>query len=238
MIIRFCLCLAAKSPSCYEELQNSGVLVLPSQRRLKDYSNAIKLKRGFQKEIIEVLKSETSGYFDVQRYIVLLFDEMKVMSNLVLDKMTGELIGFTDLGDPELNFALGKADTIASHALAFLARGMCTELKLGLAHFATNGITAAQLMPLFWEAVCILENSCNLWVVAAISDGAYPNRRFYRLHKELDAGADGDLCYRTVNLYAPYRFTIFFFGCTTSCENLPELPEELRLWHLHKIHVG
>ena len=211
MIIRFCLSLAAKSPSCYEELRNSGVLVLPSQRRLKDYRNAIKPKRGFQKDVIEVLKSETSSYFDVQRYIVLLFDEMKVMSNLVLDKMTGELIGFTDLGDPELNFAaLEKADTIASHALAFLVRGMCTELKFGLAHFATTGITAAQLMPLFWQAVCILETSCNLWVVTATSDGASPNRRFYRLHKELDGGADGDLCYRTVNLYAPHRFIYFF----------------------------
>ena len=211
MIIRFCLSLAAKSPSCYEELRNSGVLVLPSQRRLKDYRNAIKPKRGFQKEVIEVLKSETSSYFNVERYIVLLFDEMKVMSNLVLDKMTGELIGFTDLGDPELNFAaLEKADTIASHALAFLVRGMCTELKFGLAHFATTGITAAQLIPLFWEAVCILETSCNLWVVAATSDGASPNRRFYRLHKELDGGADSDLCYRTVNLYAPHRFIYFF----------------------------
>ena len=34
MIIRFCLSLAAKSPSCYEKLRNSEVLVLPSQRRL------------------------------------------------------------------------------------------------------------------------------------------------------------------------------------------------------------
>ena len=67
------------------------MLVLPSQRKLKDYRNAIKPKRGFQKEVIEVLKSETSSYFDVQRYIVLLFDEMKVNANLVLDKATGEL---------------------------------------------------------------------------------------------------------------------------------------------------
>ena len=43
MIIRFCLSLAAKSPSCYEELRNSGVLVLPSQRRLKDYRNAFRI---------------------------------------------------------------------------------------------------------------------------------------------------------------------------------------------------
>ncbi|PFX26882.1 hypothetical protein AWC38_SpisGene8467 [Stylophora pistillata] len=42
MIIRFCLSLAVKSPSCYEELRNSKVLVLPSQRGLKDYRNAIR----------------------------------------------------------------------------------------------------------------------------------------------------------------------------------------------------
>lgn len=61
------------------------MLTLPSQRRLRDYRNAIKPKRGFQKEVIEVLKQETDNYFDVQRYVVLLFDEMKVMANLVLD---------------------------------------------------------------------------------------------------------------------------------------------------------
>ena len=91
--------------------------------------------RGIQKEVIEELKSETNSYFDVQRYVVLLFDEMKVMANLVLDKTTGELIGFTDLGDPELNFAaLEKVEMIVSHALAFIVRGMCTELKFCLAH--------------------------------------------------------------------------------------------------------
>lgn len=211
MIIRFCLSLAAKSPSCYEELRNSKVLVLPSQRRLKDYRNAIRPQRGFQEEVVEELKALTDPYFDVQRYVVLLFDEMKVMSNLVLDKVTGELIGFTDLGDVELNFgALEKVDEIATHALAFLVRGVCTELKFCLAHFATTGVTAAQLLPLFWEAVCILESSCNLWVVAATSDGASPNRRFYRIHKPLDGDAEKDVCYRTVNLYAPHRFVYFF----------------------------
>lgn len=121
------------------------------------------------------------------------------------NKQTGELIGFTDLGDPDLNYGVfEKDDTIASHALSFLVRGVCTELKFALAHFATTGVTAAQLMPLFWEAVCILETTCNLWVIAATSDGASPNRSFYRLHKELDGDADGDLCYRTVNLYAPH----------------------------------
>lgn len=210
MIIRFCLSLAAKSPSCYEELRNSKVLVLPSQRRLKDYRNAIRPQRGFNDEVVEELKNLTSTYFDVQRYVVLLFDEMKVQANLVLDKVTGELIGFTDLGDSELNFAvLDKTDELATHALVFLVRGVCTELKFCLAHFSTNGVTACHLMPIFWEAVCILETSCNLWVIATTSDGASQNRRFYRMHKALDGDAGTDVCYRTTNLYAPHRFLYF-----------------------------
>ena len=210
MIIRFCLSLAAKFPSCYEELRNSKVLILPNQRRLKDYRNAIRPQRGFQKEVIEQLKAETDCYFDVQRYVVLLFDEMKAMANLVLDKITGKLIGSTDLGDPDLNFGvLEKVDDITSYALAFLVRGVCTELKFGLAHFATTGATAAKLMPLFWEAVCILETSCNLWVIAATSDGVSPNRRFYRLHKPLDGHSERDVCYRTINLFASHRLIYF-----------------------------
>ena len=121
-------------------------------------------------EVINELKNMTDSYFDVQRYVILLFDEMKVTANLVFDKVTGELIGFTDLGDPDLNFAvLEKADEMALHALVFIVRRVCTELKFCIAHCATSGTTAPQMMPLFWEVVCILETTCNLWVFAATS---------------------------------------------------------------------
>ena len=40
---------------------------------------------------------------------------MKVTANLVFDKVIGEHIAFTDLGDPDLNFAvLEKADEMVS----------------------------------------------------------------------------------------------------------------------------
>ena len=83
MIIRYCLSLATKSPACYEELYKSKSLLLPSQRNLKDYRNCIRPKAGFQEEVIEELKDLTNIYFDVQQYIVVLFNEMKIMSNLV-----------------------------------------------------------------------------------------------------------------------------------------------------------
>lgn len=133
------------------------------------------------------------------------------MANLVFDKVSGDLISYTDLGDPDVNFAtLEKVDQIATHALAFLVQGVCTELKFCLAHFATTGVTSAQLMPLFWDAVRILETTYNLWVIAAASDGATPNRRFFRLHDTLDGDAGKDVCYHTINLFAPHQFVYFF----------------------------
>ena len=98
MLISYCLSLAAKPNSTYQELRNSGILVLPSTRTLRDYRNFIKPQTGFLRQVIEDLINTTSSYFDVQRYVILLFDEMKVKSNLVFDKHTGDLKGYLDLG--------------------------------------------------------------------------------------------------------------------------------------------
>ena len=158
MIIKFCLSLASKSKSAYEELRNSNILKLPSTRTLTDYKNLIKPKAGFRREILDNLKSITSEYFDVERYVVLLFDEMKIRSNLVFNKHTEELIGFVDLGDPELNFnSFEGQPKLATYTLCFYLRGICTNLKFSLAHFSTSGVKAKQLFPIFWEAVSLLD---------------------------------------------------------------------------------
>ena len=90
MLIPYCLSLESKSKTTYEELRNSGILVLPSTRTLRDYKNFIKPKTGFSQQVIRDLQEVTKEYFDVERYVILLFDEMKVKSNLVFDKHTGK----------------------------------------------------------------------------------------------------------------------------------------------------
>ena len=80
--------------------------------------------------------------------------------------------------------SLEEVDSIASHALVFLVRGISTNLNLAyFAYFATHNLTGAQIMPLVWQAVCILELTCKLWVIATISDGTSPNRSFFGLKK-------------------------------------------------------
>ena len=65
-------------------------------------------------------------------------------------------------------------------------------------------------MPLFWRAVCLLEVSCKLKVIAAVSDGASANRKFLKMHRNLDGEAGKSTTNRTINLYAPNGYIWFF----------------------------
>ena len=216
MIIKFCLALAAKSSSTYNEMrlnekEGTGILVLPSLRTLRDYRNYIRPKRGFNDQVVADLKKKTAAFAPQERYIVISFDEMKIQEDLVWDKNTGELIGFVDLGDVEVNYGtLPKSQELASHVLVFLIKSIVNPLSYSFATFATTGVTAFQLFPLFWRSVAILEGTCSLHVVAAVGDGASSNRSFFKMHKGMGGQTGKDVVYRSINLFAPDRFIFFF----------------------------
>ena len=104
MIIQFCLSLAAKSASAYDDIRYdeksaTGILILPSRRRLRDYKYYIRPGRGFNKNIINELKNKMKNFSYNEKFFASLMDEMKIQSNLVWDKHAGEFIGYVDLGD-------------------------------------------------------------------------------------------------------------------------------------------
>ena len=211
MMIRFCLSLAIKPPSAYDAFQN--VPYLPSRRRPRDYENIIRPQAGFSPQVITELISQTKAFSGIQRYIVLLFDEIKIQSNLVFDKHTNELIGFVDLGDATVNYAtLDNIEDLATHVLVFLCEGTSNTAKVFIvAYFATTGVTSYHIMPLFWKVVSLLELSCSLQVVATLSDGASFNRTFYRKHKGLQTNAvDDSVVYKTINIFRPDHDIYFF----------------------------
>ena len=99
-------------------IENLEILVLPSETTLRDYRNFFKPRAGFHPENIGRLRDQTCQYFDIQRYVVISFDEMKILLKLVFDKHSNELIGFVDLGEEELNVSSGSSH-LATHALVF-----------------------------------------------------------------------------------------------------------------------
>ena len=106
-LIRYFLSIATKSPAIYDLMQygekNNILLILPSRQRLRDYKNYITPQRAFSKPILTELINKTSLFSDIEKFVILSLDEMEIQENLVWNKHSGELIGFVDLGDADVN---------------------------------------------------------------------------------------------------------------------------------------
>lgn len=190
--------LHKQSAAAYQTLQNIGVLRLPGESTLRDYTNVYHPKPGFQKSAIEELKKSADKLAEHERFVVLLHDEMTIKSDLVFDKRSEELVGF-------VNTSEDQPHVLATHALVFYVVGVNTNISTSIGFFGTKSVTAGSLYPLFWQAVCLVEQ-CGLKVIASTSDKASPNQKLYDMH-----GDGSEICYKTKNNYMRDR-DIFFFS--------------------------
>ena len=99
MIIKWCLNLKFMSSKAYGALRS--VLSLPSERTLRDYTHWINSSSGFHSDVDKQLKEEAKVKTipEFQKYVCLLFDEVRIKEDLVYDKHTSQIIGFINLGD-------------------------------------------------------------------------------------------------------------------------------------------
>ena len=218
MIIRFCFSLTAKSVSTYNELRSCYILSLPSRGTLREYKNVVKPGAGFNHQVIDELVKIASGLKGCQRCVVLSFDEMKIKENLVYNNYSGQLVEYVHLGDPKTNFvSFIDPESLATHMLVFYIRGLASDLKFEFGYFGTKDVTAQQLMMQFWKAVAVLEDTCNLLVIATVSNGPSSNRAFYCIHQMMDT-SNKNVVYRTINLYARERYVVLC-KCATPDES-------------------
>ena len=143
-------------------------------------------------------------------------NEMKIQENLVWDNHAGDLIGYVDFGDAELNYAaLQKSTDIATHVLVFLLRSVVNPFNFSSANFATTGATSSQMFPFLWKAISICELNSQK-VLAVTCDDASPNCKLFRVHlpmtKEDDMNPDTDVTYRTANLFSSEKRFIYFIS--------------------------
>ncbi|XP_078486472.1 uncharacterized protein LOC144744955 [Ciona intestinalis] len=213
-IIKFCLSLATKSKSCYEELRESGLLRLPSSRTLNDYRNLYSTSPGIQQHVLQELKLEAVKLQSHQRLLVMSLDEMKVKENIVYDATTDSMVGFVDLG------AERKKETIAaSHVLQLYVRSITSQFSRPLAFFSTHNTKAYELASMFWEAVSAIAD-CDFTIIALVADGAACNRKLFSLLNNLDL----DIPYKCTNIYQP-ELSIFLISdpphlLKTACNNV------------------
>ena len=164
LMIKFCLYIRHQSSKAHETLRQSS---LPSQRTLRDYSNAVKAVPGFSNDVDHQLKEaaqvSTSKW---EKLVVLLFDEMYTKEDLVYEKHEGILVGFMDLGsvndhllafEHSLDADTNESTTLAKSVMTFMVRGLFTSLRYPYVHFLCSSVTGDLLFQPFWEAVYRLE---------------------------------------------------------------------------------
>ena len=154
------------SSSAYDTLR--GLLVLPCGRTLRDYTHFIKAGIGIQTDVTKqlVLVAKLDKLEEHQKYVVLMFDKMKIKEGIVFDKDECKIVGFVDVG--AVNNALPlfeqslndddqgsyKSDSVvAKHILVFMVRGLFIKLEYPYAQYPTSTLSADTLFPLVWEKV-------------------------------------------------------------------------------------
>lgn len=162
MLVRFAILLHSQSPSAYRTIRKTGVLQLPAESTLRDYTNVLHPRSGFMLDVFLELKNLTASLTENERWVVLLHDEISIKQDLVYDRLTGELIGFIDKS--QWTDATAKEGHLATHALVFMAVGVTSNIKTSLGYVPTMTATADQILPWFWKAVGLLETVCNLKV--------------------------------------------------------------------------
>ncbi|XP_019858496.1 PREDICTED: uncharacterized protein LOC109586734, partial [Amphimedon queenslandica] len=216
MILRWCIYLRHQSSKAYETIRDSGCIALPSQRTLRDYSNAVKAEAGFSSQVDNqlLLASKLMTSAKYHNLIVVLIDEMHIREDLVYNKHTGKLVGFTDIGDINNHLmrfekSLDSENTpppLAKSMVSFMVKGLFTFLKFPYAQFPCVSLVGEQLFPLFWEAVFRLER-IGFKVIATTFDGASVNRRLVALHDLSDK-----LVYKILNIHAEEKRYIYCFS--------------------------
>lgn len=220
MLIRWCLRMKLISSAAYSAFRSSGLLKLPSERTLRDYTHWMKARPGFQVEVDQQLIEEAKlgSISDFQKYVCVVFDEVKIKEGLVYDKEGCNLIGFVELDDINDHlqaFEKSMSDststskpTLATHMVVFMVRGMFSSLRFPYAQFPCSSLNGHTLYALVWECISHLE-TIGFKVLALTADGASCNRKFFRMHRQ-----KRETCFphKTANIYADEDRPIFFFS--------------------------
>ena len=215
-MIRFALNLKYASTAAYRAVQQSGVISLPSERTLRDYTHWLSIKDGPQSEALQHVQECMNLTSDSEDYFALSMDEMKIRSGLFFRKHTGELVGFANLGEANENLELliethdsTTSKRLAEEVLVFMLRHISKpSMSFPVAMYPSASVSGEKLYPVVFEVVEALELH-GLSVVSITSDGNSPNHKFYRM-----CGLDSSSpTYKTPNPYALSKNRDIYFFC-------------------------
>lgn len=218
LIIKFCLYIHHLSSSAYDILRKSGCLALPSGRTLRDYTHFIDNKPGFNADVDKYMfeQIDVKNLKNHEVYVGVIADEMKIKEGLIFNKSSGNILGFTNLGDVNqsidllekqlLGEEIESPNELATSVFVIMVRGLIVDFNFPYASFPTHKLTGDQIMPLLMEATFRLERM-GLKVLTHTLDGCSNNRKYFKL-----ASTTETLPYKMQNPFTSESRCIYFLS--------------------------
>ena len=206
------------SPAASKYLHESGILTLPSERRLFDFTHFVDAKEGVQEDIINLLreKLEKENLENHEKFFNLLFDELTVRADIVLNRK-GEIIGCVNMTGIEASLATLETELVgeepmikpepAKKVLVYMLQGISLNVQEIVGIFATTELSAEQLCSRTWDVTYHLEIR-GIKVLSFICDGASCNKKFFKMHASWDP--ESNCVFATRNIASGEDRAVYF----------------------------
>lgn len=135
------------SPACYRYMRECLNFSLPPWNSILKWMLIKNVFSGENKNIIFQISQKIVSLPPEQRCAVLLYDEMKIRSDLEYDKHNDMIHGFVDLGNR-------RQSNVATHVLTFMVREIFAKYKYPISYYAPeNGISGTDLVELITKNI-------------------------------------------------------------------------------------
>ena len=188
-IISLCLTIFTRSPQAYNDLRNSGMLILPTPNHLSLYKNAVNTDSGINPALIQwMYKSAIDNKLPSHGWHGgLVIDEMKIQEDLQMVRSSKDLkmVGFVDMGQEANLLQQLKSGTsdkqLADHVFQIQFIG-ATGFRFFCGYLPTRSTASATDIHInLWNAVELIES--HGFVIDYVGmDGGETNRQFISLN--------------------------------------------------------
>ncbi|KAE8739107.1 hypothetical protein FOCC_FOCC015399 [Frankliniella occidentalis] len=221
-MIRFALMLrCAAGASGYSAILQSGVIKLPGERTLFDYTHAVPIEEGVFYQKLDTLREKVIKYDEEhQKFHNLLVDEIHISQKLVYRKSDGSLVGYTKLTEVEqelklleekVNGTVKSQPDVASCICAYMVKGVSNSVKELVAAFPVKALKREELFEQTWDVISACEVR-GIKILAVVCDGSAVNRSFIAMHTPATISeSHPNLVFDTVNMCSPDR-NLFFIA--------------------------
>ncbi|KAK3086240.1 hypothetical protein FSP39_015651 [Pinctada imbricata] len=181
------LIIDCRSPSAYQDLRNSGIILLPAKSTLIEYKNSVKQKPGIQNKNMEWMHQEASkkNISDFGRTGGLIIDEMTIQEDLQIQRKDDawEVIGAENMGNTNnaINTIVsGKRQIkLATTIVQIMFHGK-TGFRWPVVFHSSTTANSHQLYNIIWESISALGEK-DFKIDYIMFDGAAANRSLTHL---------------------------------------------------------